>query len=160
MAHFSPCTARMRLRFTRFQHVDAPPEAVFPLLCPVREYDWIPGWDCELIYTASGVAEAGCVFQTDRSTDGGLDTWVVSRYEPPTHIGFVRINHLRAMQYDIHLTGQSDGSTVLEWTQLTTALNEAGDRHLTVAWEAEFSEAIARLETLLNQYLQQAKAPG
>jgi hypothetical protein len=21
------------------------PEAVFPLLCPVREADWIPGWD-------------------------------------------------------------------------------------------------------------------
>lgn len=160
MARISACTARKRLRFTRFQHVDAPPNLVFPLLCPVREYDWIPGWDCQLIYSASGVAEAGCVFQTDRSSDGGLDTWVISRHEPPGHVAFVRINHLRAMQYDIHLTEQHDGSTVLEWTQVITALNEAGDSHLADVREEEFSDTIAHLETLLNQYLQQARAPS
>ena len=30
------------------------PENIFPLLCPAREADWIPGWDSELIYTKSG----------------------------------------------------------------------------------------------------------
>lgn len=39
-----------------------------------------------------GLAEPGCVFQTDRAADGGLDTWVISRHEPPLRIGFVRIN--------------------------------------------------------------------
>ncbi len=23
---------------------DAPPDEVFPLLCPVRESEWVPGW--------------------------------------------------------------------------------------------------------------------
>jgi hypothetical protein len=27
----------------------APPEKVFPLLCPVREADWVPGWQYRLI---------------------------------------------------------------------------------------------------------------
>jgi hypothetical protein len=26
--------------------VSAAPEAVFPLLCPVREYEWLDGWNC------------------------------------------------------------------------------------------------------------------
>src|SRR2546427_13050450 len=28
---------------------DAPPEIVFPLLCPVREADWVPGWQYKMI---------------------------------------------------------------------------------------------------------------
>jgi hypothetical protein len=31
------------------QHNVAPPEKVFPLLCPVREGDWAPGWKYRLI---------------------------------------------------------------------------------------------------------------
>ena len=41
----------------------APPSAVFPLLCPVRETDWVPGWQYRMIYSLSGM-EAGCVFAT------------------------------------------------------------------------------------------------
>lgn len=67
--------------------VKAPLEKVFPLLCPVREYEWIPGWDCELLHSQSGVAEEDCVFRTDR-TDTGPMTWVVSRYQPPDRIEF------------------------------------------------------------------------
>lgn len=58
--------------------MDERPERIFPLLCPVLEYDWVPGWECELVYTESGVAESGAVFRTERERDGGLDTWVVS----------------------------------------------------------------------------------
>ena len=34
--------------------VAAPPEKIFPLLCPVREKEWIPGWHAETVYLASG----------------------------------------------------------------------------------------------------------
>ena len=37
--------------------VPATPERVFPLLCPVLEYRWIPTWQCELLHSDSGVAE-------------------------------------------------------------------------------------------------------
>ena len=43
---------------------DAPPEKVFPLLCPVREEEWVPGWQGRVIYSQSGVAESSCVFAT------------------------------------------------------------------------------------------------
>jgi hypothetical protein len=33
--------------------LEANPNAVFPLLCPVREYEWIESWKCDLIYSDS-----------------------------------------------------------------------------------------------------------
>ena len=30
------------------------PAKLFPLLCPTTEYDWLPGWECELLHLASG----------------------------------------------------------------------------------------------------------
>jgi hypothetical protein len=74
---------------TRSHHftVPAAPEQVFPLLCPVREYEWIAPWRCDLLHSASGVAEEDCVFRTT-SPDGNTTIWVVSRYEPPARIEF------------------------------------------------------------------------
>jgi hypothetical protein len=34
----------------------APAEKLFPLLCPVREAEWLPGWEYRLIYSESGLA--------------------------------------------------------------------------------------------------------
>ncbi len=41
------------------QRNPAPPEQVFPLLCPVREADWVPDWRYRMIYSRTGVAEEG-----------------------------------------------------------------------------------------------------
>jgi len=83
-----PVTAP-RVSFDLVVPVAGPPRDVFPLLCPVREHDWIPHWSGELIYSDSGVAELGCVFRTTASA--GEETWTVSRYQPPVAIGFVRV---------------------------------------------------------------------
>jgi hypothetical protein len=45
-------------------HLSFPPDLVFPLLCPVREYEWLDGWECEMIYSTSGIAEDSCIFKT------------------------------------------------------------------------------------------------
>ena len=158
MKTYPPYTERARRRFSRIQHVTAPPAAVFPLLCPVREFDWIPEWDCRLVYTESGLAERGCIFQTDRPADGGLDTWVVSHYEEPRQVAFVRVNPLRVIQYDIVLEPAVDDSTRLTWQQVVTSLSEEGDRHVASARESDFAAAIATLEDLLNGYLGAGRA--
>lgn len=46
------------------QRLVAAPSVVFPLLCPVREADWIEGWDPISVVTGSGAAEPDCVFVT------------------------------------------------------------------------------------------------
>ena len=73
--------AAKRVSHEYTQANDAPPEKVFPLLCPVREADWVPGWQYRLIYSGSGLAEDGCVFSTPN--DAGPETvWMVTHYDP------------------------------------------------------------------------------
>lgn len=70
----------------------APPDRVFPLLCPVREYEWIPGWRCELVHSASGLVERGCVFVTEHTPEGRT-LWVTSRHDPAARaVEFVRVS--------------------------------------------------------------------
>jgi hypothetical protein len=104
--------------------VSAAPEKVFPLLCPVREYEWLEGWKCKMIYSESGVAEENCVFETDFGE--GPMAWIVSRYEPPRKIEFViSLPERRIERLNIVLRPQNDG-TEIRWERISTKLNEAG----------------------------------
>ncbi len=53
-----------RVSWCYTQHLDAPPELVFPLLCPVRETEWVIDWKPKVVFSESGLAEADCVFIT------------------------------------------------------------------------------------------------
>ena len=137
--------------------LDALPEAVFPLLCPVREYDWIEPWSCEVIFTRSGFADETCVFQTNFPDDGGPDggsrTWVVSRYEPPSRIEFVVTGDDTALHYAIALCPDGEG-TEATWCQRYTALTAVGRDRL-ARFTAETHEAEMRtLERMLAHYLE------
>jgi RimJ/RimL family protein N-acetyltransferase len=101
------------------QHLLAPPEQVFPLLCPKREYDWIEPWKCRLVHSESGYAEQDCIFVTDFPGEGE-DVWVVSVYRPSEEIQFVRFNGRRVIRYCIVLTDNGDGTTTAEWRQVIT----------------------------------------
>jgi hypothetical protein len=143
------------LRRTRSatMHLRAEPEAVFPLLCPVREYDWIDTWRCEMIHSDSGLAEPDCVFKTSFPSDGPEDTWVVARYESPQAIEFVRTNPLRVMRYTIALRLRDRGHTEAVWTQVVTGLNDEGDRLVASMNDEAFTERMGMLERMLNHYL-------
>lgn len=130
----------------------APPDRVFPLLCPVREYDWIERWTGEIVYTDSGIAELGCVFRT--RAHGMEEIWTVSRYEPGKTIEFVRvIAGMRVTKTDIALRPGDGDTTLATWTHTHTALSPAG-ADLIRAITTEIEEANVRnLETLANHYL-------
>lgn len=146
-----PYTDRVRARFHQPMTVRATPEEIFPLLCPVREFDWIPYWDCRLIYTESGVAEQNCIFQTNKPGEG-VDTWVVSHYDPPQRISFVRVDDKRTIQYDIFLRSDGD-ATKLDWHQEITALHEDGDRFVREQKASDFAAMIQKVEAMLEYFL-------
>lgn len=131
----------------------AAPERVFPLLCPIREYDWIDTWQCRLIYSDSGYAEPDCIFKTDFPADGPQDTWVVCRYEPPQLIEFVRVNPLRAIRYTIRLRETAVGETEADWSQVITGLDEDGNAFVRGLDEAAFTTRMGALQKMLNHYL-------
>jgi hypothetical protein len=61
--------------------------AAEPAICPVREADWIDGWDPVAVFTYSGVAEQDCVFVTARQPNNAV--WFITRHEPEN--GFVEM---------------------------------------------------------------------
>ena len=120
-----------RIKTTVTLTIPTTPEQVYPLLCPVREYDWIPGWSCDLIYTESGLAEKGCIFRTSFPGEG-QELWVVSRYEPEERrFEVVRsIEGSRVVHVEVSLTPRDDGSTDMVWTETTTALDDEGNAYI------------------------------
>jgi len=146
-------TADRRVREGRMA-LNAAPEAVFPLLCPVREYEWIDVWDCRMVYTGSGVAEADCVFTTDFAHHGGAETWVVSRYEPPRAIEFVRFSPgQKVVRLAVTLTLMGSDRTTATWKKVFTGLSDAGNRFIETAAGELFDLEVARIEALLNHFL-------
>lgn len=143
----------IRIRRAYQMFLAAAPDKVFPLLCPIREYEWIETWTCRMIYSDSGYAEPDCIFKTDFPVDGPEDTWVVCRYEPPRLIEFVRVNQLRAMRYSIALSEASDGKTQADWRQAITGLNTEGNLFVQRLDETAFRKRMAELEKMLNHYL-------
>ena len=126
---------------TAKQHLLAPPDKVFPLLCPTREYDWIETWKCKLVHSESGCAELDCIFVTDFPNEGD-DVWVVSVYRPNEEIQFVRFNGIRTIRFSITLADNGDGTTTAEWTQTFTGVNDEGNRLVISLTDEAYKEGL------------------
>jgi len=146
------------------------PEKVFPLLCPVREADWIPGWRYQLIYSDSAVAELGCVFTTpdpsvDQSqyssasggnTSGPLPTtWICTEYDPVAfRIGYVWIKPGRiATELRIQLKKSDDGDTRSHIQFRYTGLSIEGNREVEAYDRSWFEAKMHGWERAINHYL-------
>lgn len=151
-------TTTTRVTREGVMHLSAPPERVFPLLCPVREYEWIPTWQARIVYTASGVAEAGCVFTTPTG-EGREAVWTVSRYEPGAGIiEFVVVEPgVRVTKLEIALHAE-DGGTRAVWRRTFTALSPVGERMLRAVTPEAFATHHAGLEAQLDHYLRTGTA--
>lgn len=121
--------------------LDHPPEAVFPLLCPVREFEWLDGWNCQMVYSDSGVAEENCIFTTPL----GPSVWNVDRYEPPTQIEFTVVSAEQVTRLNLRLRRTASGGTELKWQRTFTGLNDAGDAKIhdwNINWDRSLTQAI------------------
>ena len=153
-----PVFAAKRVSHEYTQTNNAPPEKVFPLLCPVREADWIPGWKCDLIYSESGVAEDGCVF-TIPNEDGPETVWMVTRYDPAAFkIAYAWVQPgLIATQLRIALSPAGGSKTAARIHYSYTGLSAAGNAVLesyTVQW---FRDKMENWEKAINHYLATGK---
>lgn len=143
-----------RLVASHTHSIAAPAADVFVLLCPVRERDWLEPWACEMVHSASGVAELDAVFVTD-FPDRGRGIWTCSRYEPPHLVEYVVtwstqvVDHLR-----IELEPDSATGTSLTWTRTFTGLDEQGNRHIEeqIAPQAEIQLHV--VERVLAHYVE------
>lgn len=137
----------------------APPEKVFPLLCPVREADWLPGWEYRMIYSESGIAESGCVFTAPNASGkelvGAETTWIVTEYDPDAfRIAFVWIHpEMIITEVRIRLTPAANGTTCTHIRYRYTGLSLDGNRELAGYDQKWFAEKMQNWERMMNHYL-------
>jgi len=130
-------------------------EDFFPLLCPSREADWIPSWDCDLIYTSDGYAEDKCVFTTEASNAVGEGIWTFTEFRQNEFIAFVRFQKDMLTHCKITVSDNQDGTITATWNVTQTALSEEGNRIISNL--PEKSSHSTGLEKMLTHYLQNKK---
>jgi hypothetical protein len=141
-----------RVTRTYTQKLVAPSAKVFPLLCPVREADWLEGWNPPAVFSVSGFAEPDCVFLTD--ADGGHAIWYITRHEPGS--GFVEMIKITpavtACRLTIQLRESATGSEATI-TYSHTSLGPAGDTLVASFTEEHYRQFMRDWETRINHYL-------
>ena len=148
---------RDRIVRTYTQRIDASPAVVFPLICPVREADWLDGWGdgYELIYSASGVAEKDCVFRTYGHGDPEM-IWTISEHDSDGGVvEFVRVMAgFVATTLRVTIGDGGDGTSAVEVTYVVTPVSAQGARFAATRYGGEaLLHAIRWWETSMNHYL-------
>lgn len=147
-----------RARHGVTQTNNAPPAIVFPLLCPVREAEWVPGWKFRMVYSESGVAEDVCVFTTPN--DRGTDTvWMVTLYDPANFkISYAWVEPgMIATQLHIALSPAGTGKTAARIDYSYTGLSTAGNAVLESYTAQWFRDKMENWERAINHYLATGK---
>jgi hypothetical protein len=141
-----------RVTRTFIQKLVAEPSRVFPLLCPVREADWIEGWDPLAVFSQSGVAEADCVFITEESPDNAI--WYITRHEPASAlVEMIKITPaVTACKLTIRLRRTENGSEA-SVTYAHTSLGPAGDAFIDSFTDAHYRQFMRDWEARINHYL-------
>jgi hypothetical protein len=143
---------RVTKSFTQINN--APPSRVFPLLCPVRESDWIDGWQYEMSYSVSGLAELGCIFKTP-APGGKSFTSYVSNYDPANFkIEFVRMaSDEMVVKINIQLIDTNNAATKAYITYEYTSMNDTANRWLDEELDKSFYSSMRYWEKAINHYL-------
>jgi hypothetical protein len=134
--------------------VQAKPDDVFSLLCPVRESEWLDGWDYTLIYSESGYAEKGCVFIS--RSPGEQDTiWLITKRDPLARtITFSRVTPgSRVTELHIQVQGLARDSCRVTVSYEVTAITDEGNRYIAALSVERFRKSMAFWEKSLNYYV-------
>ncbi len=147
-----------RIRCTVSGTVQAPVDEVFPLACPVEEYKWIDGWQCNLVYSESGKVEKGCIFTESMSAPflgytKGSTTWFTALYDRNHHrVHFILITPISVAQYEIHMEAASADTTRAKLDLTVTGTTQQGNAFVEADAKDKTQAMLAGLARMLKHY--------
>lgn len=145
-----------RRKHTYTQAIAATPDEVFPLLCPVREEDWVPGWRTRLVVSKTGLIEEDCMFITPGEPADAI--WIVTDHDPKAH----RVRMYKIVpgvvvsRLDIALAEDGSGTKAAIGYE-HTALSEAGKVIVAEHTEASYRKFMVGWQAAINAYLKTGK---
>ena len=140
------------------QTIGAEPSVVHALICPVKEAEWLDGWDYDLIYSQSGVAEYGCVFTSQN--EGEQSIWLITKRDDVTReTEFARVTPgFRVALVAVRIAEGGHQTSRVHISYTITALSEAGNAFVDNFSQENFVEDMQFWEATMNHYLQTGKA--
>ncbi|HOC42491.1 MAG TPA: SRPBCC family protein [Thermoanaerobaculales bacterium] len=135
------------------QTLCAPPEEVFPLLCPVREAEWVNGWRPSLVLTSSGGGEPGCIFVTPGVPQDSV--WLMTEFDRERY----RVEILKVIpgvvvgKIEVRLRPHGEGESQADIIYTYTALSDYGTAMLKEFTEPHFVSFMETWENELNHFL-------
>ena len=140
------------------ERIKAHPGQIFPLLCPIEEYKWIDGWECELVYSESGVVENNCVFREDLSApflfgSAGSTTWITTLQDHDSwRRHFVMISDAAVRKGEVSIEDGGGGTSLVRWALVVTSLNQDGSKAFDDGLEERARVDLAFLGAALRHY--------
>jgi hypothetical protein len=148
-----------RVNRNYIQSINAEPARVHSLICPVKEAEWLDGWDYDLIFSHSGFAEKGCVF-ISRSPDEKDTIWLITkRDDAACETVFARITpDSRVAEVTVRVKDGGKHTSRVHITYAITALTEEGNRFIENFTEENFEKDMKFWEATMNHYLDTGNA--
>ena len=134
--------------------IRAPRDVVFPLLCPVREAEYLSDWQAEILYSKSGVAEEGCVFRT-RNPGGEPSIWTIRVHDEAAGLieFFIVTPESRVSTLVVGLRDSDHGATDVTFTYTHTAIADPDRAFIAEFTEERFLEKMPGFEKSRNEFL-------
>jgi hypothetical protein len=137
---------------TGMLNLKGPPDEVFPLFTPMGEYQWIPGWEVELIHPQTPEPQQGTVFVNSHFPD--VKTyWLTISYDTEQRLAiYANVTpDVWIMRLDITCEAGSEDNTLAQMTYAMTSLSDHGNKVLDHMFNQEsFNERIAQFEKWIN----------
>lgn len=136
------------------QLIEAPPDRVFPLICPVREAEWLDGWRFTMTYSVSGLAEEGAVFSTPGAGEPDT-TWVITRHDAAQRlVEFTRFTPgSRTCVLRVGIAPAAGGRSFVDIAYTYTATSAEGRAFIEAFTEESFMAAVTFWERSMNHWL-------
>ena len=152
MNHEESRAERITRRYRQTIHASS--DAVLPLICPVREAEWLDGWRYTMLFSVSGLVELGAVFTTPG--DGEEDTvWIVTRHDAVQRVvEFTRFtpgSSVCVLRIDVSPDGPNRSLVDVEYTY--TSIAAAGRAFLDGLTEEVFRADVTFWEKSMNHWL-------
>jgi len=128
---------------------------VFPLLCPKREEEWIPGWQCETIWSRSGHNEEGAIFRTWIPYGTEL-YWTTIHYDMNRKLVdfLITAPRLFMFRFRIELAVRSE-RVDMAFTQTFTSISKEGNGFLENYRTEDYQGRLRSLEEYLIKFLEE-----
>jgi hypothetical protein len=135
--------------------VQAPIIDIFPLLCPKREEEWIPGWECEVIFSNSGYNEENAIFRTVKPYGTELYWYTITYDLARRKVDFlITASHLYAFRFTIDVHSLTPDNTILTFTQRFTPVSADGVSLVEQYRQENFQARLQKLGELMSHFLQ------